>query len=205
MLNISKYIGLIALVCSIAGLSACGGGSGTDNKKEPLLVCSGTDVIRSDGTCGEAEKLPSCPAGEVRIPPSTVCVVPEFPPPTMPATVGEDQVVIYLNKADANKNFPGYSIYTYLDCGDVWANPSRDTAGNDRWTDTTINPLTSTPETADPIYGAYFVINLRPGTTGTCGSFIVRNNGLTVQTANLTIPIGADSPYNRRYFLIEPA
>lgn len=207
MLNISKYLGLIALVCSIAGLSACGGGSGTDNKKETLLVCSGINVIKADGTCGKPDPLPDCPAGQFRPNPDDACIVSDFQPPTMPATVGANQVVVYLNKADAVKDFSGYSIYTYQNCGDdlgdVWLTPNNDDKGNDQWSNVALNPIKSTPETADPIYGGYFIIDLDPTSDASCGNFIIRNNGLAAKTADLKVQTTSTSPFNRRYFVIE--
>jgi hypothetical protein len=66
MFNYRKVLGFVATVCIIAGLAGCGGGAGTDNKKVDLVVCSGTDVILANGTCGPKPPLPPCPEGEER-------------------------------------------------------------------------------------------------------------------------------------------
>lgn len=205
MFNMSKNLGLFALVCALAGLAGCGGGSGTDNKKVDLTVCTGTDVILADGSCGAAPPPPPCPEGEIRPSPEQACVKSDFIMPTMPATVADDEAVIYINKASATKDFSGYSLYTWQECSATWLNPSNPDANNaDNWASETINPISSTPDTADPIYGGYFIVKLRPG--GTCGSFIIRTPGKATQSANLKIQTATTgSPFDRRYFVIENA
>lgn len=194
---------MLALACIVTGLAGCGGGSGTDNKKVDLLVCSGTDVIRADGTCGKAPPLPNCPGTQIRPTPTAACIDADFVPPTMPETVAEDEAVIYINRADPVKDFSGYSLYTWQDCGGAWLNPSNpDASGANNWDSQTINPISSTPETADPVYGGYFIVKLSPG--GTCGNFIVRTPGRATQSANLTIQTANfANPLNRRHFIIE--
>ncbi|MET0355543.1 MAG: alpha-1,6-glucosidase domain-containing protein, partial [Cellvibrio sp.] len=203
MFNYPKGLGILAAVCILAGMVGCGGGSGTDNKKVDLVVCTGTDVILANGTCGVAPPPPPCPEGQIRPSPDQACIVSNFKLPTMPAIVAEDEAVIYINKADVNKDFSGYSLYTWQACSATWLNASNpDATGADNWNSETINPISSTPLTADPVYGGYFIVKLRPG--GTCGNFIIRTPGRSTQTANLTIQTATTgSPFDRRYFVIE--
>lgn len=203
MFNYRNGLSIVALVCILAGLAGCGGGSGTDNKKVDLTVCTGTNVILADGSCGVAPPKPACPAGQERPSPEADCVVVSQPFPTVPATVADDEAVIYINKASAKKDFGGYSLYTWQACSATWLNPSNpDANGADNWSSETINPITGTDAGADPIYGAYFVVKLKPG--GTCGNFIVRTPGRTTQTANLRIETATTgSRFDRRYFIIE--
>src|SRR3954471_3436118 len=176
MFNYPKGLGILAAVCILAGLAGCGGGSGTGNKKVDLTVCTGTDVILANGTCGVAPPPPACPAGQERPSPTEACVVVSQPFPTLPATLADDEAVIYINKASSTKDFGGYSLYTWQACSPTWASPSNpDVNGADNWASETINPITASDNAADPIYGAYFIVKLKPG--GTCGNFIVRTPG----------------------------
>ena len=73
-----KGLGIVAVVCVIVGLAGCGGASGTDNKKVDLVVCTGTDVILANGTCGVAPPPPPCPDGQIRPSPDQACSVSNF-------------------------------------------------------------------------------------------------------------------------------
>lgn len=203
MFNYRNSLGIFAAVCILAGLAGCGGGSGTDNQKLDLTVCTGTDVILANGTCGVAPPPPACPEGQERPSPTEACITVTAPTPTVPASVAADEAVIYINKASATKNFGGYSLYTWQACSATWLHPSNpDSTGADNWASETINPITGTDGTADPIYGAYFIVKLQPG--GTCGNFIVRTPGRATQTANLRIETATTgSRFDRRFFIIE--
>ncbi len=204
MFNYRKVLGLVAMVCFIAGVAGCGGGAGTDKKKVDLVVCTGTDVILADGTCGPKPPLPACPEGQERETPTSACETVTTPMPTKPAVLADDEVVIYLNRANAKKEFGGFSLYTWQACsGPFWLNASNpDASGADNWNSETINPISSTPETADPIYGGYFIVKIRPDAPA-CGRFIVRSPGRATQSSDLEIRLNPASKFNRRYFIIE--
>jgi len=204
MFNYRKVLGLVAMVCFITGLAGCGGGAGTDKKKVDLVVCTGTDVVLANGTCGPKPPLPACPEGQERETPTSACETVTTPMPTKPATLADDEVVIYINRASDKKEFGGYSLYTWQQCsGPFWLNASNpDSTGADNWNSETINPISSTPETADPIYGGYFIVKIRPDAPA-CGRFIVRTPGRAQQSSDLEIRLNPASKFNRRYFIIE--
>ncbi|GGY61224.1 pullulanase [Cellvibrio zantedeschiae] len=111
----------------------------------------------------------------------------------MPAKVADDEAVIYFNKED--KNFAGYTLYTWQSCSPTWLKPSSG------WTDESQVIQGVSEAEQDPIYGAYFVVKLAPG--GTCGNFIIRSAGQARQTNDLTIGTATTgSPFDRRYFVI---
>ncbi len=190
MFNYRKVLGLFALVCIVAGLTGCGGASGTDSDTTPIKTCGNFQIVLADGSCGAPPPPPPCLDGFIRATPESACVKSDFKLPTLPATVAADEAVIYFNKED--KNFAGYTLYTWQACSDVWVNPS---AG---WTDESQVISSATP---DPIYGAYFVVKLKPG--GTCGNFIIRSAGQAKQTNDLRIEtVATGSPFDRKYFVI---
>jgi pullulanase len=197
MFTLHKNLGLLVLLFSLLGVASCGGGSGTGNKKQNLLVCNGTDVILANGSCGVAPPPPPCPAGQIRPSPELACIKSDFVAPTMPVLTLDEAsqyAVIYVNKADAVKDFGGYTLYTWQGCSETWETAST------KWEDE--SQTISSPENADPVYGAYFKVKLKAG--GTCGSFIIRSAGRASQTADLKIQTTTTgSPFDRRFFVIE--
>jgi pullulanase len=197
MFTFHKNLGLLVLLCSVLGLASCGGGSGTGNKKQSLLVCNGTDVILANGSCGVAPPPPPCPEGQIRPSPDLACIKSDFVVPTIPVLTSDEAsqyAVIYVNKADAVKDFGGYTLYTWQGCSETWETAST------KWEDE--SQAISSPENADPVYGAYFKVKLKAG--GTCGSFIIRSAGRASQTVDLKIQTASTgSAFDRRYFVIE--
>jgi pullulanase len=198
MFNYRKVLGFFAMVCIIAGLAGCGGASGTKSDTTPIKTCGNFQVVLADGSCGTPPPPPPCPDGYIRATPDSACVKSDFVMPTLPASVADDEAVIYINKED--KNFAGYSLYTWNDssCGG-WDTPSAD------WSDISKQVSTETP---DPIYGAYFIVKLKPQPN--CGNFIVRKPGFSRnedQTENLSLNlVQSTALFNRRYFVIvDPA
>lgn len=204
MFNISKNLGLFALVCTLAGLVGCGGSSGSD--KKPLSVtsdlCGAFEIRDADGSCKKLPDPPACPIeGQIRVN-NGPCITPDKPAPSY--TPKDDEVVIYFNAAD--KKFTGYTAHLWQSCGNGWQ-PTQNTDG----TDLPINvwdagiPLSSAEAGAhphDPIYGAYFI--LKTSDTGNCGNFIIHGNGQ--QTNDLKIDIvRSGGMYDRMFFLIKNA
>lgn len=197
MFNYRNTLGIIALVCTIAGLAGCGGASGTGSDTTPIKTCGNFQIVLADGTCGAPPPPPPCADGYIRATPDSACVKSDFKLPTKPATVAADEAVIYFNKED--KNFTGYTLYTWQACSNTWLTPSPG------WSDESQKIQGVAPEEQDPIYGAYFVVKLKAG--GTCGNFIIRSAGQAKQTNDLTITTATTgSPFDRRYFVIaDPA
>ncbi len=197
MFNYRNTLGVIALVCTIAGLAGCGGASGTGGDTTPIKTCGNFQIVLADGTCGAPPPPPPCADGYIRATPDSACVKSDFKLPTMPAKVADDEAVIYFNKED--KNFAGYTLYTWQSCSPTWLKPSTG------WSDESQVIQGVSEVEQDPIYGAYFVVKLAPG--GTCGNFIIRSAGQSRQTNDLTIGTATTgSPFDRRYFVIaDPA
>jgi pullulanase len=193
MFNYRNSLSIFALICILAGLAGCGGASGTKSDTTPIKTCGNFEIVLADGTCGAPPPLPPCEEGYIRATPTSPCVKSDFVPPTVPATVANDEAVIYFNKED--KKFAGYTLYTWQACSQTWLTPSPS------WADESQTIQGVAPEAQDPIYGAYFIVKLKPG--GTCGNFIVRTAGQTTQTADLKITTETTgSPFDRRYFII---
>jgi len=190
MFNYRNALGIVSLVCIVAGLVGCGGASGTKSDTTPPKICGNFQIVLADGSCGAPPPPPPCADGYVRATPDSACVKSDFKFPTLPATVADDEAVIYFNKED--KNFAGYTLYTWQACSPTWLNPSSG------WSDESQPISAATP---DPIYGAYFIVKLKPG--GTCGNFIIRSAGETKQTNDLTMSTATTgNPFDRRYFVI---
>ena len=213
MFNLRNKLGLIALVCSLAGLAGCGGGSGTDNEQANLPACRDPLVILDDGSCGEPRDPyvpPPCPEGQIRNS-LGACIVPDFPTPSR--LPGENEVVIYVNidgtEDEKNAAFAGYNLHLWQDCGNGWADGTVDGNGA-TWgipTEWPNGPGVSSQDTGeagiqhDPYYGAFFVIPISD--TGTCGNYIVKTPAGSAQTNDLQMQIkrnGGD--YDRMAFII---
>lgn len=221
MFDYRKKLGLIALVCSIAGLSGCGGSSGTDNEKIDLPVCNNFEVLLPDGTCGQPPELPACPEGQIRV--GGICITPDKPAPTY--TPAEDEVVIYVNSKQKEAVFPLLNLHMWQSCGTAWADPVVDpktgdvfsmaqtSGGGLSWPN---GPFMSSNENGpelkhDDIYGAYFILKINE--TGSCGNFIVKDKvragagDSRGQTNDLSIDIvrgrsTLEGPYDRMFFVI---
>lgn len=212
MFDYRKKLGLIALVCSIAGLVSCGGGAGTDNKKPELVSCQDPLVLQDDGTCGERRAdyvPPPCPEGQIRV--GNSCEVPTKPLPLR--TPGPNEVMIFVNvdlpAADKLAAFAGYNLHMWQDCGG-WDTPVVD-RNNNSWVIPTTWPNgpgiaskdndTDPKLMHDPVYGAYFLLPVTED--GVCGNFIVKTPQGTAQTENLQIDIKRDGGiYDRMMWVI---
>jgi predicted small secreted protein len=173
MFNLRKVFGIFAIVLSALVLSACGGGSDIESGTNQLLTCDVPNVPDSTGTSCVPPPPIVCPPPTVPNETNDACVVgadPTLPPPVFfPA---EDQAVLYYNRltagADNSSNdasYEGWRLHTwsndecdaYADSDTEWANGRVHTG-------------------IDPNYGAYWVLDLKPGyadTPGACHNFIV--------------------------------
>lgn len=171
MVNLRKVLGIMALTLGALVLSGCGG-----SDIEPgveALACNVPQIPNAEGT--------ACVA-----PPPITCIAPTVPnaandgcevgfDSSLPDPVffpGPDQAVLYYNRnavdADNSPNDPAYNgwrLHTWSnDACDAYADP--DTA----WENGRIH------DGVDPTYGAYWILDLKPGyaqTPGACHNFII--------------------------------
>lgn len=171
MVKLRKIIGIVAIGLSALVLAACGGSE--VEKGELIEACNVPNIYDSS--------TQSCVA-----PPPIVCVAPEVPNlanddcevgynPDLPAPVfepGENQAVLYYNRnavdADNSPNDPAYNGWKLH----TWNNDEcRAYADADRaWNDGRVH------SGIDPVYGAYWILDLIPGyadTPGACHNFII--------------------------------
>ncbi|WP_100642298.1 alpha-1,6-glucosidase domain-containing protein [Alteromonas facilis] len=172
MFNRSRALGAMLLMLTALILSGCGGSSiesGTNN----LLTCDAPNVPDSTGsTCVPPPPI-ACTPPTVPNETNDACVV--GADPTLPDPVffpGDDQAVLYYNRAsvdaDNSSNDPayeGYRLHTWSnDACDAYSDPDTD------WAAGRIH------DGVDPNYGAYWILDLKPGyagTAGSCHNFIV--------------------------------
>jgi len=171
MLSRKSIISYAAVILSMFVLSACGG---SDVKSgQVALTCNVPNIPSSDGS--------GCVP-----PPAIICAAPTVPNDTNDACVvgfnsalldpvafpGADQAVLYYNRAAvgadnsaSDPSYEGYRLHTWSnDACDAYADA--DTAWDNGRVHTGI----------DPTYGAYWILDLKPGyalTTGACHNFIV--------------------------------
>ena len=199
-------------VLALAGLlSACGGSSGgAGGDQSPLPVCQGNDIVLANGQCGPPPPV-ECELPEVAV--GGRCIVPDKPAPKY--SPGPNEAVIYYNRRD--QNFDGWVLhlwnsgceagswdaervtlrgpdgavdYSYDGTGTSW--PAGPTANHQYYADGEI----------DPIYGAYWVLQLQENAV--CGNFIVHGPTGPPQTLDLRINFTEDSsnPYRNMYWVV---
>ena len=171
MVNLRKVIGIAALSLGALVLSGCGG-----SDIEPgveALSCDVPDIPSADGLSCVAPPPITCIAPTVPNAANDGCEVGFNPLLPEPSVFPEaDQAVLYYNRnavdADNSPNDPAYEgwrLHTWSnDACDAYADP--DTA----WEDGRIH------DGVDPVYGAYWILDLKPGyadTAGACHNFII--------------------------------
>ena len=171
MVNLRKTMGAMLLVVASIVLSGCGG-SEVESGAE-ILSCNVPNFPNEAGTACVAPPPIQCPAPTVPNASNDACVVgfnSALPEPVFfPAA---DQAVLYYNRADVDATntandsaYEGWRLHTWSnDACDAYADP--DTAWENGRVHTGI----------DPTYGAYWVLDLKPGyagTDGACHNFII--------------------------------
>ncbi|MBT0586469.1 alpha-1,6-glucosidase domain-containing protein [Alteromonas oceanisediminis] len=172
MFNRTRAFGFMAIMLSVLFLAGCGG-SGVESGSNDLLTCNAPNVPDSSGsTCVPPPPI-ECTPPTVPNESNDACVVgadPTLPEPTV--FPGEDQAVLYYNRASVgadntpgDSSYEGYRLHTWSndDC-DAYADPDTD------WANGRIH------NGIDPNYGAYWVLDLKPGyadTAGACHNFII--------------------------------
>jgi hypothetical protein len=177
-------------------LSGCGG-SGVESGTSAVLVCDAPNVPDASGTaCGPPPPI-QCEAPQVPNEAGDACVIgadPSLPEPV--AFPGDDQAVLYYNRvnqgADNSSNDPSYEGWRLH----TWSNSTCDAyADNDtEWSNGRVH------NGIDPNYGAYWILDLKPGyadNEGACQNFIVHigtdDAGKDVST-DQRAPLDQDDP-----------
>jgi pullulanase/glycogen debranching enzyme len=196
MFNRSRALGLMVMMLSTLMLSGCGG-SGVESGTSTVLVCDAPNVPDASGTaCGPPPPI-QCEAPQVPNEAGDACVIgadPSLPEPV--AFPGDDQAVLYYNRvnqgADNSSNDPSYEGWRLH----TWSNSTCDAyADNDtEWSNGRVH------NGIDPNYGAYWILDLKPGyadNEGACQNFIVHigtdDAGKDVST-DQRAPLDQDDP-----------
>ncbi|MFC4699132.1 alpha-1,6-glucosidase domain-containing protein [Glaciecola siphonariae] len=171
MINLRKAAGAIFVILSALMLSACGGSSVESG--EVALTCSVPNVPNAAGTACVPPPPIQCTPPTVPNPTNDACIVgvnPDLPDPVFfPAA---DQAVLYYNRGDVDADnspnddaYEGWRLHTWSnDACDAYAD------ADTPWADGRIH------DGIDPTYGAYWILDLKPGyagTPGACHNFII--------------------------------
>jgi len=197
MFKPNKTVGLLILMLSALFLTACGG-SDIESGTSELLTCSVPAVPNSAGTMCVAPPAFPCDPPTVANETNDGCVVgadPSAPEPV--AKPLENQAVLYFNRAsvgaDNSSNDPfyeGYRLHTWSnDSCNAYADSDTD------WANGRVH------NGVDPNYGAYWLVDLKPGyagTAGACGNFIIHigtdDAGKEMGGGDFRMPLSQDDP-----------
>ena len=159
----------LVLIVGLAGLAACGGSSDID-EGEVLLSCELPLIPSADGSSCVEQPPIFCEDGLVPNETNDACVAPpdpNAPPPTVMA--GENEAILFYNRPQDATNetgdpvYDGYRLHT-------WNNETCDSYESESLAASWDNGLQF--DGIDPAYGAYWILQLKPGHNG-CGNFII--------------------------------
>jgi pullulanase len=164
MFNIKKLLRLSALAVTVSVLAGCGDST---EPGEVLLTCNVPQIPNAGGSsCIDPPPI-SCPTGTFPDASNESCVSgrdPNAPAPVVSA--GENQAVLFYNRPQDDA-YDGYRLHTWNnEACDAYAASSIAAA----WSNGLIH------DGIDPNYGAYWILDLKPGYAGTaeaCGNFII--------------------------------
>ncbi|WP_273024972.1 alpha-1,6-glucosidase domain-containing protein [Rheinheimera sp.] len=152
------------LLLAINLLAACGGGDST-KPGEVLLTCNVPQIPNAAGTeCIDPPPI-FCPAPTVPDAANESCIIgkdPNAPSPSVMA--GPNQAILFYKRSGA---YEGYRLHT-------WNNETCDAYQPSSLASSWDNGLVH--DGVDQNYGAYWILDLKPGyagTAGACGNFIV--------------------------------
>ncbi|MFQ3192332.1 MAG: pullulanase, partial [Paraglaciecola sp.] len=195
MFTSNKTVGLLLLMLSALFLAACGG-SDIESGSSELLTCDVPNVPNSASTMCVPPPPFLCDAPTVPNETNDGCVVgadPSAPEPV--AKPQENQAVLYFNRAtvgaDNSSNDPlyeGYRLHTWSnDSCNAYADSDTD------WANGRVH------NGIDPNYGAFWILDLKPGyagTQGACGNFIIHigtdEAGKEMGGGDFTMPLSQD-------------
>ncbi|HEY9043032.1 MAG TPA: alpha-1,6-glucosidase domain-containing protein [Rheinheimera sp.] len=159
-----KLLKLALLLLAINLLAACGGGDST-NPGEVLLTCNVPQIPNAAGTeCIDPPPI-YCPPPTVPDAANESCIIgkdPNAPAPSVMA--GPNQAILFYKRPGA---YEGYRLHT-------WNNETCDAYQPSSLASSWDNGLVH--DGVDQNYGAYWILDLKPGyagTAGACGNFIV--------------------------------
>ncbi|HBN89089.1 MAG TPA: DUF3372 domain-containing protein, partial [Rheinheimera sp.] len=152
------------LLLAINLLAACGGGDST-KPGEVLLTCNVPQIPNAAGTeCIDPPPI-FCPAPTVPDAANESCIIgkdPNAPSPSVMA--GPNQAILFYKRSGS---YEGYRLHT-------WNNETCDAYQPSSLASSWDNGLVH--DGVDQNYGAYWILDLKPGyagTAGACGNFIV--------------------------------
>ncbi|WP_240220340.1 pullulanase-type alpha-1,6-glucosidase [Rheinheimera hassiensis] len=182
-----KLLKLSALALAAHMLAACGGGDST-KPGEVLLTCNVPQIPDAAGTaCIDPPpikcKKPSFPSAN-----NESCIIgydPDAPDPVVMA--GANQAVLYYKRSDGN--YTDWILHT-------WNNESCDAYEASSVAPSWEGGLVHNG--VDVNYGAYWVLNIKPGyagTEGACGNFIVhKGDEKDLSDADMKMPLTQQQP-----------
>jgi len=201
MFSRNQVFGLFAIVLSALVLSGCGG-SEVETGEVPL-TCALPEIPNAAGSACVAPPPIVCAPPTVPDARNELCVVgadPTAPPPVAVPTA--NQAVLYYNRGDRDADnssddpvYEGWRMHTWSNSAcDAYADPDTEWANGRVHTG------------IDPNYGAYWVVELKPGfagTEGACANFIIHkgtsgaagvDDGKELGGADFTMPLSQDDP-----------
>jgi pullulanase len=187
---------MFAAVLTTLLLLGCGGADVKSGAE--LLSCDVPTVPDSAGTSCVAPPPIQCDPPTVPDERNESCIVgadPTAPPPVF--SPAADQAVLYYNRAAVGATnagndpaYEGWRLHT-------WSNDSCDaySDGDTDWANGRVH------NGIDPNYGAYWILNLKPGyagTVGACGNFIIHlgtdDAGKEMGGSDFQMPLSQDDP-----------
>lgn len=172
MFKQTKTFSPILLMFSVMLLAGCGGSS-VETGSNQLLTCNVPNVPNAAGTMCVAPPPIQCTAPTVPNETNDACVVGADPTAPAPSVFpSETQAVLYYNRAAVgatndlgDPSYEGYRLHTWNnDACSAYADSDTD------WANGRVH------NGVDPNYGAYWIVDLKPGyagTVGACGNFII--------------------------------
>ncbi|MBM32919.1 MAG: pullulanase [Rheinheimera sp.] len=187
MFNIKSLLRLSTLAITVSVLAACGDST---EPGEVLLTCNVPQIPDASGVeCIDPPPL-SCPTGQFPNETNDSCIVGKDPNAPVPVVfAGENQAVLFYNRPDDNYN--GYRLHT-------WNNEACDAYQDSSIAESWANGLIH--DGVDTNYGAYWILELKPGyagTEGACGNFIIHigtDDAGKDPGADMRMPLSQDDP-----------
>jgi pullulanase len=194
----------ILLMFSAIVLAGCGGSS-VETGTNQLLTCNVPNVPNAAGTMCVAPPPIVCAPPTVPNESNDACIVGADPTAPAPSVFpSETQAVLYYNRAavgasnaSGDPSYEGYRLHTWNN-----DNCSAYTDSDTDWANGRVH------NGVDPNYGAYWIVDLKPGyagTAGACGNFIIHigtdDAGKELGGGDFRMPLSqADATFTRMNF-----